>query len=125
MLPRRPATRRRFGRPTWMSCSCGEATRSGYAQPVRSPRLFCGAFLLPLDLQRDVDELVFLTADQLALTGPVQQLVGRNAVALGLPDGVLEEAGVDAGVAHDQRVAVEQALGRPCRRDNFFRGVGD
>src|SRR5277367_4708333 len=72
-----------------------EATRGGYAQAVQMLRLMRGrsaVFLFALDLQRDVDELVFLTADQLALTGPVQQLVGRNAVALRLTDGVFEEA---------------------------------
>ena len=53
------------------------------------------AALLAFDLQSDVDELVFLTADELALTGPVQQLVGRHVVAFGLPDGVLEETRVD------------------------------
>src|ERR1700744_571842 len=106
-----------------MSCSCAEATRGGYAQPVRPHRLCRGAFLLPLDLQRDVDELVFLTTDQLALTGSVQQLVGRNAVELRLPDRVLEEAGVDPGVPPDQRVAVEQAFGRHGRRDDLFSRV--
>ena len=30
-----------------------------------------GAFLLAFDFQSDVDELVFLAADELALTGPV------------------------------------------------------
>ena len=70
-----------------------------YARALCQRRLTRGggtAFLLALDLQRDVDELVFLAADELALTGPVQQLVRRDAVALGLADGVLEEAGVDA-----------------------------
>ena len=33
--------------------------------------------LLALDLQRDVDELVFLAADEFALAGPVEQLMGR------------------------------------------------
>ena len=38
--------------------------------------------LLALDLQRDVDELVLLAADELALTGAMQQLVRGHAVAL-------------------------------------------
>ena len=75
-------------------------------------KLVCDGFLparglLALDLQRDVDELVFLAADEFALAGPVQQLVGRDVVALSLANGVLEEAGVHPGVPHDQRVAVE------------------
>ncbi len=48
--------------------------------------------LLTLDFQSDVDELVFLAADELALTGPVQQLVGGYAIALGLANGVFEKA---------------------------------
>ena len=32
--------------------------------------------LLAFDFQRDVDQLVFLAADEFALTGPVQQLRG-------------------------------------------------
>src|ERR1700722_13392702 len=90
-----------------------------------SARCSNSAVSLALDLQRDVDELVFLTADQLALTGPVQQLVSRDAVALALTDGVLEEARVDAGVPHDQRVAVKYAFGRHGRTDDVFGGVGD
>ena len=63
--------------------------------------------LFALDLQRDVDELVFLPADEFALASSVQQLVGRDVVALSLANGVLEEAGIDPGVPHDQGVAVE------------------
>src|ERR1700722_7508227 len=98
------------------------------AMPALCPRLgLCGnpAVAFALDLQRDVDELVFLAANQLALTGPVQQLVRRDAVPLALPDGVLEEAGVDAGIPHDQRVAVQHAFGRHGRAHNVFGGVGD
>src|ERR1700742_5120806 len=116
--PARPIKCRAHGR---------EATRGGYAPPVQMLRLMRGrstVFLLALNLQRDVDELVFLTTDQLALTGPVQQLVGRNAVTLGLTDRVLEEAGIDAGVTHDQCVAVQQAFGRHGRCDYLFGGVG-
>ena len=87
------------------------------------PRAGCPQ--LALDLERDVDELVFLSADELALTRPVQQLVSGHAVALGLADGVLEEAGVHPGVAHDQCVAVQQALGGHRRGDHLFGGVGD
>lgn len=54
---------------------------------------YCSAtFLLPFDLQGDVDELVLLAADKLALAGPVQQLVGRHTVALRLSDSMFEEA---------------------------------
>jgi len=49
------------------------------------------AFLFAFDLECDVDELVFLAADEFALACPVQQLVGGHAVALGLADGVFEE----------------------------------
>ena len=38
--------------------------------------------LLAFDLQRDVDELVLLAADELALTGAMQQLVRGHAIAL-------------------------------------------
>lgn len=51
------------------------------------------AIQLAFDFQRDVDELVFLATDELALTGPVQQRRRRHAVALGLADRMLEEAG--------------------------------
>lgn len=50
------------------------------------------AIQLAFDFQRDVDELVFLATDELALTGPVQQRRRRHAVALGLADRMLEEA---------------------------------
>ena len=38
---------------------------------------------------------------------------------------MLEEAGVHPGVPHDQRVAVQQALGRHGRGDDVLGGVGD
>ncbi|OKH72866.1 hypothetical protein EB74_22580 [Mycobacterium sp. SWH-M5] len=81
--------------------------------------------LLALDLQRDVDQLILLTADELALAGAVQQLMCGYAVPLGLADGVLEEARVHPRVAHDQRIAVEQALGGHRGGDHFLCRVGD
>jgi hypothetical protein len=44
--------------------------------------------LVTLHLQGKVDELVFLAADQLALPGAAQQLVGGRPVTLRLADGV-------------------------------------
>ena len=42
---------------------------------VRPPRWSgVGGLLLAFDLQVDIDELVFLAADELALPGPVQHL---------------------------------------------------
>lgn len=83
------------------------------------------AIQLAFDFQRDVDELVFLATDELALTGPVQQRRRRHAVALGLADRMLEEAGVDPGIPHDQRVAVEQTFGRHGRAHHVLGGVGN
>src|SRR3954453_6505658 len=48
-----------------------------------------------------------------------------HPVALGLADGVLEEARVHPGVAHDQRIAVEQAFGGHSRPYDALCGVGD
>src|SRR5690242_7782056 len=51
--------------------------------------------------------------------------MGGYAVALGLADGVLEEARVDPRVAHDQRIAVEEALLRHRGFDDILGGVSD
>jgi hypothetical protein len=50
-----------------------DSVTAAFAEAVR---LVCDGFLtarrlLALDLQRDIDELVFLAADEFALTGPV------------------------------------------------------
>ena len=83
--------RRTYGQPA--VADRDDATRA-YSDKrfQRGMRLGGRRLLLPFDLQGDVDELVLLAADELALAGPVQQLVGGHAVALGLADGVLEEA---------------------------------
>src|SRR5690606_22709561 len=105
--------------PTRSRGPCPPATRPSTTEPgrptnrARWPGQRLGharGLLLPLQLQRDVDELVLLPADELALPGAHQHLRGRDAVALGLPLGVLEEAGVDARVAPHQRLPVEQAF---------------
>ena len=64
----------------------GQLGRGGCDSPVAS-LLPTGGVLLALDLQRDVDELVFLTTDQLALAGPVQQLVDAEIVPIISPLG--------------------------------------
>src|ERR1700723_2597460 len=103
--------------------TCAGVTAAG----AGAARLVLGGFLttrglFAFDFQRDIDELVFLTADEFALAGPVQQLMGRHTVTLSLANGVLEEAGVDAGVPHDEGVAVEQALGGHRRAHHVLGG---
>src|ERR1700744_434977 len=80
---------------------------------------------LALDFQRNIDELVFLPTDELALAGPVQQFVSRHAVTLALSDRMLEEAGVDPGVTHDQGVAVQQAFGGHRRTHDILSSIGN
>src|SRR3954468_20388115 len=76
--------------------------QSGRTSPRRCQTVTRGTLglgvLLLLELQRDVDELVLLAADQAAPTGLEQDLRATDTVALGLPVGVLEEGRVDAGV---------------------------
>ena len=62
-------------------CPVGPTSNFERRQAVRLLR-WCG-LLLALELQRDVDELVLLAADQLALAGPMQDLGAGDAVALG------------------------------------------
>jgi hypothetical protein len=50
------------------------------------------------ELEGDVDELVFLAADQVPAAGFGEQLGAGDAVPFGGRLGVFEEAGVDAGV---------------------------
>lgn len=65
---------------------------SSTPQTLRRNRLGRGAFgLLPLDLQRDVDQLVLLTADEFALPGPMEQLVRRHVITLRLANRMLQE----------------------------------
>src|SRR3954454_11780371 len=73
----------------------------------------------------DVDELVFLAADELAPAGFDEDLRARDAVAPGLGVRVLEEGGVHAGVAHRQREPVEQALAVHHRPHHVLRGIDD
>ncbi len=83
------------------------ARRVATLAPCRESPRSC---FLPAQLERDVDQLVLLPADELALPGPDEDLRAGHAVALGLRVRVLEEAGVDARVPHHQRHPVEQAL---------------
>ena len=70
-----------------MSCAWAlRATTTGPATLFESLRSCSPALrrrLLALDLQRDVDQLVLLAADQLALAGPEQDLGAGDAVAVG------------------------------------------
>src|SRR5579875_796002 len=106
-------------------CAARACDLSGAAVARSSVRDDLTLLLFALDFQRDVDELVFLAADEFELAGPLQQRRCGQVVALGLAHGMLGEAGVDPGVAHDQRVAVEQAFGRHGRAHHVFGGIGD
>src|SRR3546814_4429845 len=81
--------------------------------------------LLGLQLQRDVDELVLLATDQLALPGLEQDLRAGDAVAFCRVPGVLEERAVDAGIAHHQRHPVQRALIRHRRAYDVLCRVDD
>src|SRR5579884_235642 len=89
-----------YSRYLCMACARRSEERQAALSSVRDD---LPLLLLTLDFQRDVDQLVFLPADEFALTSPIQQRRRGHAVAFGLPDGVLEKAGVHPGVAHDQR----------------------
>lgn len=78
-----------------------------------------------LEFQGDVDELVFLAADELAFACADEHFGGGDAVAFGLAFGVAQEAGVDAGVAHREGLAVEEAFRGHGGADDVFGGVGD
>src|ERR1700678_4112350 len=77
------------------------------------------------EADRDLDELVFLAADELAAARLDEDRGAGHAVLPGLDVGMLEEARVDAGVAHREREPVELALGRHDRADHLLGGVDD
>jgi hypothetical protein len=64
-------------------------------------------------VEGDVDDHVFLAADVAGLAGALQDGVSGDAIALGGAFGVQQEAGVDAGVALDDRGPVGRS--RPSR----------
>src|SRR5436309_15974612 len=67
-------------RPAGRGVTSGATARTCRVQPHSLLGGCC--VLLAFYLQRDVDELVFLAADELALPGPVEQLMRGHAVAL-------------------------------------------
>src|SRR5258708_2493802 len=60
------------------------------------------------EADRDLDELVFLPADELAAAGFDEDLGPGHAVLLCLDLRVPQEAGVHARIAHGERQAVER-----------------
>src|SRR5688500_178949 len=62
------------------------------------------------ELGRDLDDLVFLAADELAPSAFEEDLCPRHVVARGGAIRVLEEARVHARITHDQRQAIEHTL---------------
>jgi hypothetical protein len=78
------------------------------------------------EADRDLDELVFLAADQLTAAGLDEDLGAGHAVLFRLDLRVPEEAGVDAGVAHGEREPVERGrVARKHRGDGLLGGVDD
>jgi hypothetical protein len=80
---------------------------------------------LALELKGYVDQLVFLAAYELSFSGADKDFCAGDAVAFALGVGVAEEAGVDAGVAHDQCQPVQEALLGHGGADDILGGVND
>src|SRR5699024_12722023 len=93
---------------TWRSPTPSDPPAGGSAgrQAAARPRSGGRALLLLLDLQRDVDELVLLAADEATFARADEDLRRRHAVALGVALGVLEERRVATGVAEHHGLPV-------------------
>src|SRR4051794_22074522 len=106
--------------PMHVSCELGPDTGV-----TRYRAGLCVGVLLGLELEGDVDELVLLATDELALPRDLQDPRAGDAVALGRVAGVLQEAGVHPGVAHHHRHPVEAALLGHRRAHDVLGGVDD
>ncbi len=103
-------------------------SRGSAADPgaiVRAHRAARARGLLGAELDRDVDDLVLLPADQAPFAAAQQDLRARDAVAIRGAVRVPQEARVHPGVPHDQAHAVEHALAVHDRAHHLLRHVED
>src|SRR5580700_3654175 len=77
--------------------------RNSRARATGSHRNKRSAGRLRGEADGDVDDHVLLAADVAGLADLLQDLVGRDAIALGRALGVQQKAAVDAGVTLDDR----------------------
>src|SRR5690349_24334699 len=90
--PCTPPLRRRIPRPIRRATAEAAATATDEPSLTRAGR---GQVALLGEPDRDVDDHVFLAADVAEFAGPLEDLVGGHAVALGGPLGVQQKAAVD------------------------------